>query len=298
MILAVAVTALAAFFVARAHGRLDLQEATRAAYIPTGLLFYSSIAAGVSIFYQAVHFLLEQSLPAAAPNLVVSIGVFALAAATLWLGAGKRRQPVAVLAGLAACCALVILTGSRWPTGALPNEIASEFPFGLSFMGRVLDSAVMIVAAAGIIALIAFGAWLAFLLWARTIKTTNVDGSPAGRTGYETVVLPLACWSVLLLGGALLRMRGGLLLSAFAHPVLPDPVVSRSSPCPSRPSPRSGCGMRGQKSRRRHYASSSSCPSSPSSRSPSLRRWGRPAVWPCWHWQPRSSTGWHSAAGT
>ncbi len=224
-ILAVAVTALAAFFVARAHGRLDLQEATRAAYIPTGLLFYSSIAAGVWIFYQAVHFLLEQSLPAAAPNLVVSIGVFALAAATLWLGAGKRRQPVAVLAGLAACCALVILTGSRWPTGALPNEIASEFPFGLSFMGRVLDSAVMIVAAAGIIALIAFGAWLAFLLWARTIKTTNVDGSPAGRTGYETVVLPLACWSVLLLGGALLRMRGGLLLSAFAHPVLPDPVV-------------------------------------------------------------------------
>ena len=83
----------------------------------------------------------------------------------------------------------------------------------------------MLAVAAGIIALLAFGAWLAFLLWARTIKTTNVDGSPAGRTGYETVVLPLACWSVLLLGGALLRLRGGILLSAFAHPVLPDPVV-------------------------------------------------------------------------
>ena len=151
--------------------------------------------------------------------------MFALAVATLWFGAGKRRRPVAAPAGLAACCAVVIFTGFRWPTGALPNEISSGFPFGLSFMGSVLDSAVMLAAAAGVIALLAFGAWLAFLWWSRTIKTTNVDGSTAGRTGYETVVLPLACWSVLLLGGALLRLRGGILLSAFAHPVLPDPVV-------------------------------------------------------------------------
>ena len=28
------------------------------------------------------------------------------------------------------------------------------------------------------------------------------------------------------------------------------------------------------------------------------RRWGLPAGSPCWHWQPRSSTGWHLAAGT
>jgi hypothetical protein len=225
-ILAVAVTGSAALFVARGHGRLDLPEATSAAYIPTGLLFYSSVAVSLWIFFQAGHFLLEEILPAAVPDLVVCIGVFAVAAAALWFAPGLRRRPVAVLAGLAACCATLVVTGFRWPSGVLPNQIASEFPFGpTNNMGTVLDSATMLAAAAGIIALLAFGAWFAFWLWARSIKATNFDGTPATQTGYETVVLPLAFWSVLLLAGSLLRMRGGLLLSAFAHPVLPDPVV-------------------------------------------------------------------------
>jgi len=223
-VLAVAVTVLAALFVVRVHARLDLPEAPRAAYIPTCLLFYGAIAVAVWIFYLCVRYLLLQVLPAAGPELALSVCVFAFAVAVLWFALGQRRRPIAVIAGLGACCAVLLGIGFRWPTGALPFQF-TPLPFGLGFIGKGLDSAVVLAAAAGIVALFCLGAWLVFLVWAGSLKTTSIDGSPAGRTGYETVVLPLACWALLLLGGALLRMRGGLTLSAFAHPVLPDPVV-------------------------------------------------------------------------
>ncbi len=225
-LLAVVLTAGAAWFVGRARGRLDLAEATSAAYIPTALLFYVGVAAAMYILYVGLRFVWRETFPAAVPEMLVSIGVFVLAAAALWSARGRRWRRAAAMAALGTCCAAAIVAGFRWPTGALPNQITASLPFGLTFMGRGLDSAVLLAAAAGLAALFSLVAWLIFAAWAaRSVQGTNLDGSPAGQTGYETVVLVFGFWSLALCGAALLRIREGPLVSAFTHPVLPDPVV-------------------------------------------------------------------------
>lgn len=223
--LAAVLTALAALFVGRVHGRLDLEETTSASYIPTTLLFYSSIAGGLLILFIGVRLVVEETVPAAVPVMLVSIGVFALSVASLWFAPGRRRHLMKVIIAVGACGAAVVVAGFLWPTEAIPNRITVPLPQGLATMGTVLDSALILAIAAALTGLICLGAWGISVVGAKLTKATNFDGSPARWTGYETVVLPLGCWSLVLAAAAVLRVRGGLTVSAFIDPVLPDPVL-------------------------------------------------------------------------
>ncbi len=225
-VLVAGMTALAAFFIGRARWRLELPEAVGAAYVPTCLLFYTGVAASLDLLFFGARYVLVETLPAALPEIAASAGVLAFAVLVLWF-APQRRRPRAVLAGLTTCGLLTLVIGFLWPTGVTLGQLPASLvlPFGLSFLGKILDSAYVLAAASGFIVLFCLGAWRLFALWGRKQKTRNLDGSPAERTGYETVVLPLAGWALALFAGAFLRLRLGLLASAFTPPVLPDPVV-------------------------------------------------------------------------
>lgn len=223
-ILAVALTALTVLFVRRVRGRLDLAEATSASYIPTTLVFYSSIAGGLLIAYSGVRLVVQESVPAAVPGIVLCILVFALAVAWLWLAPGPGARLVRAMVGVAACCA-VLAAGLLWPTGALPDRISVPLPSVQGSLATFLDSSTVIAVTAAAASLFCLGAWAAWVIWARRDPVTSFDGTPGEITGYETVVLPLGCWSLVLAGAALIRMRAGIAVSAFTHPVLPDPVL-------------------------------------------------------------------------
>jgi len=224
-LLAVVLTAMASLFIAQVRGRLDLAEAASASYVPTALLFYSSLAGGLFILLVGVRLVVLETVPAALPAIVACICMFVLAVALLWFKPGRGRHFTIAIIAAAAGCTAIIAAGLLWPVAAVPNQLGVALPLGLAPLGRTLGSATVLAVGAGWTAMVCLGAWAIWVMWARLNPVVNVDGTPAAQTGYETVVLPLGCWSLVLAGAAVLRMTKGVTVSAFTTPVLPDPVL-------------------------------------------------------------------------
>ena len=221
-LLAVVLTVLAWWFVAHANGRLDLEEARSSSYVPAALLFYSSLVGGLFIFNTALRLLVAEAVPAALPGVLLCCCAFAVAVAWLWSARGRRWARTAVMTG--AGCAAVLAAALGWPVNADPGRIRLP-SFGLFQVGLTLDTAAVVAAVAASAGVICLGGWGVWVRLARSVNAANAGRAAAQLTVYEAVVLPFGCWMLVLAGAALLRMTGGLRLSAFTHPVLPDPVV-------------------------------------------------------------------------
>ena len=221
----IVLTGLGSTFIARVRRSLDLEEATSASYVPSALLYYPSLAAGLFLFYRAVRLVVDAVVPAALAAIIVGIGAYGLGVAALWR-MPRRGHPLAFpLIATATGCLVILAGGLLWPVRV--NPVLTEVPLArlLSVLGEALDSGTMVAAGAGLAGAICVGAWLAWLALAHFNPATELDGTPSKASGYEVVVLPLGFWLLVLAGAAVWRVTNGFAVSAFTPPVLPDPVL-------------------------------------------------------------------------
>lgn len=220
----IVLTGLASLFVASVRRPPDLEEATSASYVPSALLYYPSLAGGIFLFYQAVRVVAGAVIPAALPAIIVGFGAYALGVTVLWMPRRRHSLSIPLLATGTGC--LAIIAGALlWPVRVIPVLTAVPLARLEYALGRALDSATAVAAAAGLAGVVCVGAWLAWLVFARYNSLTDLDGTPARATGYEAVVLPLGCWLLVLAGASALRMTNGAVASAFTPPVIPDPAL-------------------------------------------------------------------------
>jgi len=165
-----------------------------------------------------------------APAAFMSIGLLSIGFASLVTALWAVRAPIRVAGVLAAAGALVG-AALDWPPAA-GGIAGGDYVHALNFtvFDHALSSAALTGSVALTLALVWLAAWLVWRLWLLPkIGRSGRARMLFGDDSPSTLLLPLACWSLILAAGALIRVRHHLLATAFlgsgGAPIVPDPAL-------------------------------------------------------------------------